>query len=151
MEVALSMFIMAPARDIGHGAEGIGRRAGGGGRGAEDLGHRARDLEHRAGGIGHRAGAIGHQAGEEEGTTRSWNIVSGRKSSLSFPKLRKWRTTAVGHDGEAVHRGDGLAGEQEDGALGRGDGSMSARLQSGSGFSLCELAFLMLMLGVHAD
>lgn len=103
------------ARDMEHGVEGLRREAG-------DLGRVARVH-------GHQAGDIERRAEEEEGTTRSWTMALGRKSTPTLPALKKWSTTAVDIDGEVVRRGDGLAGEEEDGALGKGDGSLSARLR----------------------
>ncbi len=121
------------------------------GRGAGDIEHGAEGLERGEGDLEREAGDLGRGVGEEEGTTRTWMMASGRKSPMAFPMLRKWSTTAVDIDGEAVRRGDGLAGEQEDVALGEGDGSLSAKLRLGRGVSLCELAVLMLILGMCAD
>jgi len=125
------------AWDIEHGAEGLGRGEG--------------DLEREAGDLGRGAGDLGRGVGEEEGTTRTWMMASGRKSPMAFPMLRKWSTTAVDIDGEAVRQEDDLAGEQEDGPLDEGDGSLSTRLRWGGGVSLCGLDLLMLMLGMYAD
>ncbi len=91
------------AGDIEHGAEGLGRGEG-------DLERGEGDLEREAGDLGRGAGDLGRGVGEEEGTTRTWMMASGRKSPMAFPMLRKWSTTAVDIDGEAVRQEDDLAG-----------------------------------------
>ena len=124
------------AGDLEHGGEGLERGAGDLEHGAGGLERGEGDLERGEGGLARGVGVLGHQvediahrAAEEEGTTRTPKIVTVRKSPVTFPTLtKKWSTTAVGMDGEAVRRGDGLAGEQEDGAPGEGDDSLRARL-----------------------
>lgn len=129
---------------MGHGAEGLGREA-------VDLGRVARVHGRMAGVHGHQAGNIERRAEEQESAMRNRTIVSGRKSTLTIPTLKKWSITALDVDGEMVRREDGFAGEEEDGSLGEGDGSLSARLRLGRGVSLCEMAFPMLVVGVYAD
>lgn len=136
-----------------HGTRGGGHRTRGGGSRTRGGGSRTRGggSRTRGGGSRTRGGGSRTRGGGRGGHHEDLDDGFGEEESDGLSDVEEME-----HHGGGHRRGGGASrgrsrGDQVDGPLDEGDGSLSTRLRWGGGVSLCGLDLLMLTLGMYAD